>query len=138
VYLARPTYGGWEAAGLLSRVTRDWDRTDRVVVGNQAYTLSLDSDLFAFNIRNRQETGDNENLEGWTRFHPALAVVSARPGRAVQDMLQYPILTGIRIHGLVPCGEVPLSFDSKRRPVFVARYYVRPDLRRSCPTPRAP
>jgi 4-amino-4-deoxy-L-arabinose transferase-like glycosyltransferase len=134
LYLARPTYGGRDAARLLSELTRDWSRADRVVVGNQAYTLSLATDLFAFNIRNRQETGDNENLDGWTRFHPAVAVVSARRGSPVQDLLQYPIVKGIRTHGLVPCSEVPLSYDSKRRPAYVARYYVRPDLHRFCTT----
>ncbi len=136
-YLARPTYGGRDAARLLSELTRDWDPADLVVVGNPAYTLSLGTDLFAFNIRNRQETGDNENLDGWTRFHPAMAVVTARPGRPVQDLLQYPIVKGIRTHGLVPCSEVPLSYDSKRRPLYVARYYVRPDLHRFCPTDSA-
>ncbi|HSE68161.1 MAG TPA: glycosyltransferase family 39 protein [Gemmatimonadales bacterium] len=138
VYLARPTYGGRDAAQRLSEITRGWDRADRVVVGNQAYTLSLGTDLFAFNIRHRPDTGDNENLDGWTRFLPSVAVISARHGRAVQDVLQYPIVVGIRIHGLVPCSEVPLSFDEKRRPAYVARYYVRPDLRRSCPTSPAP
>jgi hypothetical protein len=134
VYLARPTYGGRDAAQRLFEITRGWERADRVVVGNQAYTLALGTDLFAFNIRHRPDTGDNENLDGWTRFRPSVAVTSARHGRAVQDVLQYPIAVGIRIYGLVPCGEVPLSFDSEGRPSFVARYYVRSDLRRSCPT----
>ncbi len=137
VYLARPAYGGRDAARLLSELTRGWDPADRVVVGNPAYTLSLGTDLFAFNIRHREQTGDYENLDGWTRFHPAIAVVTARRGRPVQDQLQFFIMKGIETHGLVQCREVPLYYDFKRRPAWVARYYVRPDLRESCSPDRS-
>ncbi|HEY7028352.1 MAG TPA: glycosyltransferase family 39 protein [Gemmatimonadales bacterium] len=138
VHLSRPTYGGRDAARLLAELTRGWTPADRVVVGNSAYTLSLGTDLFAFNIRNRQDTGDHENLDGWTRFHPAIAVITSRIGRPVQDILQYPIVKGIRTNGLVPCGQIPIYYDAKRRPSWIARYYVRRDLRQSCPTSPAP
>lgn len=132
VYLARPTYGGRDSGRVLSEVTRDWAPADRIVVGNPSYTLSLGTNLFAFNIRQRQETGDFENLDGWTRFHPAIAVITARPGRPVQDVIQFPIVKGIAEHAMVLCSESPIQFDSGRRPAWVARYYVRPDLRGSC------
>jgi len=132
MYISRPGYGGRDAARALSRVTRNWSPSDRVVVGNSAYTLALETDLFAFNIRRREETGDYENLDGWDRFHPAIAVVTAWRGRPVQDPLQLPIVRGIRVHGMVLCREVPLSYDAKRQPARVARYYVRPELLESC------
>jgi hypothetical protein len=138
MYIARPSYGGWDAARVLSQVTQDWSPTDRVVVGNSAYTLALETELFAFNIRRREETGDYENLDGWNRFHPAIAVVTAWRGRPVQDQLQLPIVQGIRVHGMVLCREVPLRYDSQRRPVRVARYYVRPDLLKSCSADQPP
>ena len=132
VYLARPTYGGRDAARRLSELTRGWDPADRVVVGNPAYTLSLGTDLFAFNIRNRPQTGDYENLDGWARFNPGIAVVTTPRGRPVRDPIQLPIMKGIVTRGLVRCSEVPLYYDSKRRPTWVARYYVRPDLSEAC------
>jgi len=132
MYIARPSYGGRDAARVLSQVTKDWSPSDRVVVGNSAYTLALETELFAFNIRQREETGDYENLDGWNRFHPGIAVVTAWPGKPVQDQLQLPIVRGIRVHGMVLCREVPLRYDAQRRPTRVARYYVRPDLLESC------
>jgi hypothetical protein len=137
-YIARPSYGGRDAARALSQVTKDWSPTDRVVVGNSAYTLALETKLFAFNIRRREETGDYENLDGWTRFHPAIAIVTAWRGRPVQDPLQLPIVKGIRAHGMLLCREVPLGYDSKRRPARMARYYVRPDLLESCSVDQPP
>src|SRR4030095_13221653 len=132
MYIARPSYGGRDAARVLSQVTKDWSPSDRVVVGNSAYTLALETELFAFNIRRRDETGDYENLAGWNRFHPAIAVVTAWPGEAGQERLELPIVRGIRVHGMVLCREVPLRYDAQRRPARVARYYVRPDLLESC------
>jgi hypothetical protein len=138
MYIAQPGYGGRDAARALSRLTRNWSPSNRVVAGNSAYTLALETELFAFNIRRREETGDYENLDGWNRFHPAIAVVTAWRGRPVQDPLQLPIVRGIRVHGMVLCREVPLSYDSKRRTARVARYYVRPDLLESCPADQPP
>jgi len=138
MYIARPHYGGRDAARALSRVTRNWSSPDRVVVGNSAYTLALETELFAFNIRRREETGDYENLDGWNRFHPGIAVVTAWRGRPVQDPLQLPIVRGIRVHGMVLCREVPLSYDAKGQTARVARYYVRPDLLASCTADQPP
>lgn len=79
--LARPTYAVREGAAALAAISAQLPPDRRVVTGEVANTLALESDLFSFIIRNDRTTGAAINLDGWERFRPGL-VVSARLGGA--------------------------------------------------------
>lgn len=75
--LARPSYALRDGAETLADLSAQLPPDRRVVTGDLANTLALDSDLFSFLIRNDRTTGAAINLDGWERFRPSLAV-SAR------------------------------------------------------------
>ncbi|MCG8459442.1 MAG: hypothetical protein MI919_24455, partial [Holophagales bacterium] len=69
-YLANPIYSVRDAARLLDAWSRDWPVDRRVMVGNHADTLALESRLLAVVIRPWRDSGFFMNEDGWSRFDP--------------------------------------------------------------------
>ena len=55
----------------------------RALVGNTSDTLALETDLFAFVVRDWEAFAMHMNVDGLRRFRPGLAIVTERNGRPV-------------------------------------------------------
>jgi 4-amino-4-deoxy-L-arabinose transferase-like glycosyltransferase len=63
-----------DASRALAAATRDWPESHKRIVGGSADTLALETDLFAFVVRDSPLPGARMNLDGWQRFEPWIAV----------------------------------------------------------------
>lgn len=94
--LVHPRYALRDGATMLAEISRQLPPGRRVVTGDLANSMALESDLYAFVIRNHPKVGAGLNLDGWERFHPGLLVSSSRGGR----LFGYPRRRDL--HGFIP------------------------------------
>ncbi|MGE0352573.1 MAG: hypothetical protein AB7I33_01050 [Gemmatimonadales bacterium] len=129
-YLRHPHFSVPEIQQAFGRATAGWPPEDRVIVGTVADALVMPTDFFAFTIRRRASTGAFLNLDGWTRFRPAVAVVTTPPGKdpLKGDVDQRAILAEVRARGYRRLLELPTRYDRAGRPTWVATFYARTDL----------
>jgi len=104
--LHRSTYALRDAAHSLAAISTHLPADRRVVTGDLANTMALESDLFAFLVRNQKRTGALMNLDGWERFRPGLLISASRLGR----FYGYPGPDDL--HGFLPLCTFPM----RRRP----------------------
>jgi len=82
-YLGRLRYSVRDVSRELGRLAAQLPPGRRAVVGNTSDTLALETGLFSFVIRDWGFARMYMNLDGLARFHPGLAVVTARRGEPV-------------------------------------------------------
>lgn len=123
-FLMHPSWTIRDASRALQQFTADWAPADRVIFGSVANTLSLPSQLFPLVMRRNQTTGSRMNLDGWERFHPALALIVADRGMASMER-------DVEAHGLVRCRELPV-WPGPAGPRVRVGLYVRQDLLGRC------
>ncbi len=123
-FLRHPTWTIRDASRALQQFTADVAPADRVIFGPAAHTLTLESQLFPLIMRRNQTTGARMNLDGWERFHPALALVVVDRGTASMKR-------DVEAHGLVQCREFPV-WPGPAGPRARIALYLRTDLLERC------
>lgn len=96
---------GWgvrDTSRALAALSDGWAPEDRVMVGAEAYTYALETQLFAFTVRPDRPAGIPMNPDGWARHRPRVALTYT-PAQAREA----------RAHGLLPWRE------------FRPRHYVK-------------
>ena len=127
-YLSSPRFSIPAATRELASMTRMLPSRARIIVGTSADAFALESDLFAFTIRIRDWNQSYMNLDGWERFAPSLAVVTAPPGSPPTDVEQIKVLEGALERGFVPVERWPIRYDRGGRPTWLATLYAEPGL----------
>ncbi len=128
-HLRRPTYSTLEAARTLTTISGHLPADRRVVTGDVANTLALESDLFAFVIRNDSGSGARMNLDGWERFRPGLLISSSRRGR----LYGYP--RSEDLHGFVPLCTFSMRKSPDGSPLIGVTIWLAPELSAPVPCP---
>jgi 4-amino-4-deoxy-L-arabinose transferase-like glycosyltransferase len=123
-FLTHPSWTIRDTSRALRQFTADWAPVDRVVFGPAAHTLTLESQLFPLIMRRNERTGARMNLDGWERFHPALALV-------VVDRSMASMTRDVEAHGLIRCRELPV-WPGPAGPRFRIALYLRGDLLERC------
>ena len=92
----------------------------RVVVGNTADTMALETGLFSFIIRDWKAVDMQMNLDGLTRFRPGLAIVTTQGGNLIG---QYECFStaGVRVLRVFDCWP-----DAAGRPRLRSIVYASP------------
>ena len=78
--IARAPTSVRDVSRALERATRAWPQEHKRMLGNPADTLAIETDLFAFLIRDRDTAARSMNVDGWTRFDPWI-VIETEPDR---------------------------------------------------------
>lgn len=117
--LLHPSYSERDAARAIARVANTLPPEQRVMTGFLANSLAFESDIFPFYIRDEPEIGAFINLDGWERFHPAMAVTATRKGGPVGLPLDPAN------HGLVPLCLIPLWHEVRdATPIEVTLWFA--------------
>ena len=125
-----PVYSERDAARAIAQISRVLPPGRRVMTGQVANSLALESDIFSFYIRNEPLTGALQNLDGWERFRPTMATTHLRASRTFDPAS----------HGLAPLCQIPLYSDVPSAiPITITLWFttlVQP--RPVCPPPTRP
>ncbi len=131
-FLRRPTFTIHEASDSLAALTHHWPERDRVIVGLVADEFAMNTRLFPFVMRARQNTGVRMNLDGWTRFEPKITVNRIRPGSDDEEG-HGEAYDEARARDFRVWRVFPIWPDASGKPRYLAEFLVAPAHCPECP-----
>ena len=109
-----------DASREIGRLAESLPLDRRAMVGNTADTMALETGLFSFVIRDWKAVGMRMNLDGMTRFHPGLAIVTTRGAQLIGQYECFST-TGMRVVRVFDCWP-----DAAGRPRLRSIVYAPP------------